>query len=318
MNCTTCGHEVRGNFCTHCGREMRTGDAPQPADHARYSSQPPSDPLATAVLRPAAVAAAGDAAASHAAPSPAKEDAAPARPEHHVPLPPLTRGQLFHGSANLYKQNFLLFAGTTALVALGQGLIAFALYLAGAPSPIGNGLILLYIPLASGLLAPVVTARYLGRPITIGQGFASIGLTTFGALLVASILYTLSVLVLLIIPGIYLLVRFLFVPQAIVLERTSIRRAFGRSSELVKGSWWRVFGLFILTNLPAIPGIMVGVIVHFIVAAVFGKTASELTVLTVANFIVPLLILPIPITALTMLYYDLRYRKEGFSLEHAA
>jgi hypothetical protein len=49
-------------------------------------------------------------------------------------------------------------------------------------------------------------------------------------------------LVLLVVPGLYLWVRYQFVPQAIVIERAGLSGAMSRSSALVRGSWWRVFG----------------------------------------------------------------------------
>jgi hypothetical protein len=54
-------------------------------------------------------------------------------------------------------------------------------------------------------------------------------------------------LILLIIPGLYLLTRWLFIAPAIVLEGRSAGESFGRSSALVKGHGWSVFGLMIVT-----------------------------------------------------------------------
>jgi Membrane domain of glycerophosphoryl diester phosphodiesterase len=65
-------------------------------------------------------------------------------------------------------------------------------------------------------------------------------------------------LILLIIPGLYLLTRWLFITPAIVLEGRSAGESFGRSTELVKGRGWSVSGLMILTVIAAV--IALGVI----------------------------------------------------------
>jgi len=81
------------------------------------------------------------------------------------------------------------------------------------------------------------------------------------ALISAGVLAGLGIvlgLVLLIVPGLYLLTRWLFIAPAIVLEGRSAGESFGRSSALVKGHGWSVFGLMILTVVAA--AITLGVI----------------------------------------------------------
>ena len=45
--------------------------------------------------------------------------------------------------------------------------------------------------------------------------------------------------------SIYLVVRWAFATAAVLLEGTSIRRAFKKSNELTRGSWWYVWGMLI-------------------------------------------------------------------------
>src|SRR5256885_12467668 len=54
-------------------------------------------------------------------------------------------------------------------------------------------------------------------------------------------------LILLIIPGLYLLTIWSMLIPVIVLERRSVGEAFGRSREIVRGNWWPVFGLILIT-----------------------------------------------------------------------
>lgn len=56
----------------------------------------------------------------------------------------------------------------------------------------------------------------------------------------------------LIIPGVYLAVRWYFVPQAVVLEGARGPGALARSGRAVTGFWWRTLGLVLLANVAAL------------------------------------------------------------------
>ena len=58
-------------------------------------------------------------------------------------------------------------------------------------------------------------------------------------------------LLLLIIPGIFLVVRWFFVPQAVVLEDAPRPGALTASGRMVEGFWWRACGIVVLANLAA-------------------------------------------------------------------
>ena len=75
------------------------------------------------------------------------------------------------------------------------------------------------------------------------------------------------------------------------------RGALSRSSALVKGNWWRVLGIvFVL-------GIMAGII-----SGILG------IIRIVGSAIGAILSMPITIVGATLLYYDLRLKKEGYNL----
>ena len=83
--------------------------------------------------------------------------------------------------------------------------------------------------------------------------------------------------------------------------------ALGRSMELVRGSWWRVFGI--------------GVVFALILLAT-SKVVSELGDIILIGLIVPavatVLVLPILLIGRTLVYLDLRVRKEGYTLDALA
>ena len=79
------------------------------------------------------------------------------------------------------------------------------------------------------------------------QAFLS-GFEAFTPLFFAVVLAALGIaagFALLVVPGIYLFVRWFFVPQAVVIENARGWQALVRSSGVVQGFWWRTFGLVI-------------------------------------------------------------------------
>jgi hypothetical protein len=144
------------------------------------------------------------------------------------------------------------------------------------------------------------------------------GLAAFGTLFCV-----LGLIVLAIGAGLYVGIRLLFVTQAIVIEEQSATGALGRSWELVRGSFWRTLGLCILFSLliQIIAFIPVSLLSSAITLAV-GDPANPLenfALVQVLNSVVSygaqILILPLQMIAFTLMYYDLRVRKEGYDLE---
>ena len=183
---------------------------------------------------------------------------------------------------------------------------------------------------------------YLGRQITAGSAFRQIA-RRFWPYLGSNILYILIVGLLAItiigIPfAIYFAVRWGFYTQAVLIEETSARNALRRSSELVKGTWWRVFGILLAIFLLAF---MIQTILQFSLLFGFGLTQAisgeggllqmfqrlfvpELTtwdglvnyiIQSFINYVVNSLMLPVGIIGSTLLYFDQRIRKEGFDIE---
>jgi len=86
------------------------------------------------------------------------------------------------------------------------------------------------------------------------------------ALIVAGILAALGIfvgLLLLIVPGLYLLVRWSVVGPVIVLERLDAGASFSRSANLVRGHGWRIFWLLVVVGL-------LGGLAHGALLGIFG------------------------------------------------
>ena len=200
----------------------------------------------------------------------------------------------------------------------------------------------------TGALASAISELYLGRTITIGQAYRGVlrrvgsllllatlvaGLLFLvfvavfsGAMLIASLAGPLGVVILcLLVPvslaflGVALATStyWMFVSQAIVLEDCGAIAGLRRSWNLVRGSFWRVLGItlfigLLVTFASSVPILMT----QFSVSLAFPKSLAAQTVLNqVVAAVVTILLGPISAIARTLLYYDLRVRKEGFDLE---
>jgi hypothetical protein len=225
---------------------------------------------------------------------------------------------LFRDSLAIYRAHFWTFLALAAAIVVPVELIVQGIGMeqltAGYDST--PTLAEMVVPtLVSFLVAtPLITAvciyalRHIaegGRP---GAGEALVsGFEAFAPLFVAVALAALGIALglLLIVPGIYLFVRWYFVPQTVVLDGARDVTALRRSSELTQGFWWRTLGLIVLVNLAAIvPGLLLiapfGAIAESTDRALWSLIGSMLTETLTAPFVALLS---------TLLYFDLRARR---------
>ncbi len=124
----------------------------------------------------------------------------------------------------------------------------------------------------------------------------------------------------------YFYTAFALAPPAIVLERQGVVASLRRSRSLVRGAWWRTFGILLLVNLIAqvLAGIL-GVPFTVLTLLVAWRTGDGLNVYA----ILPLLVTALgtivasavtwPFTAVStaLIYVDRRMRREALDLERA-
>jgi hypothetical protein len=159
--------------------------------------------------------------------------------------------------------------------------------------------------LQGALVEAVADIRDGRADLTMGQTFAR-AQQHLGTLAVAGILAGLAIavgLVLLIVPGLYLLTIWSVLIPVIVLERRSVMEAFGRSRELVSGYGWSAFGVIVLCFLILIGVSIVVAIATFWIGGAFGEYVRSVISNTIG---IPFLAL-----ALTNMYFRLRAVKEA-------
>lgn len=315
MRCATCGAEnlADAKFCTTCGSPLEarhsdtqsvkycTSCGTENSPEAKFCTSC-GGPLQVSPERGAPLE--GGYAQGGYGPSTAE-------------LNPMDLGELLTETFKVYRARFWIFF-RIALLAQIPFLIA---ELAGTPAvsflffAVG---ILLYI-LADGAIIFATTQHYLGREIRVaecyGQAWGKV-LSLIGGAIVLLIALALSAVASVIIIGIpvffYLLVSRFFYPQAIILEGKGPLTGLRRSRELVKGTWWRVFGLgvvFVIVTL----AISVALTIPGFIAALFGPTPAAI-LFTISESIAT----PIGYIGATLVYFDLRVRKEGYTTERMA
>jgi hypothetical protein len=198
---------------------------------------------------------------------------------------------------------------------------------------------LVVYPLSLAATTSAVSARYLDQPATVAASYraalgrirALIAMVLWLVLIVAgglavTLLFSvvtgataLAILALLATFVVYvvLLVRTTVAPQAIVLEKLSGWKGIQRSWALSTGSGWRILGI---RTLLTIIQVLVSYVVILPLGAVTGGAdlGTQQLVTQVGQAVTAVFVAPITLVTLTLLYYDLRIRREGFDIEMLA
>jgi hypothetical protein len=134
-------------------------------------------------------------------------------------------------------------------------------------------------------------------------GFEAFALL-FGAVLLAAIGIAAG-FVALFLPGVYLFIRWYFVPQAVVIEGARGPAALSRSSQIVQGSWWRSFGSVVVANVAVvIPGLLLLIPFNAIASSTDQAVWALLGTILASSVTTPFVAL-----YSTLLYYDLLARR---------
>lgn len=231
-------------------------------------------------------------------------------------LQPRDLGQLLSETARVYRENFWLFAGIAV--------VPEVFFLLGTLAPLPASVLLFIIGVVASIFAAAASAhavrqRYLGRDIDAAASYSralSRAVPLIVALIILSAVLFLCALLSLILIGIplffFFLVSWFFVDQVIVLENREPGGAFRRSRTLVQGSWWRVFGIGVVYLVVLLALSLIGLIP----IAIFSNIAPSVG--QAVSTIWSTLLTPILHIGATLVYFDLRVRKEGYTLETMA
>jgi hypothetical protein len=213
--------------------------------------------------------------------------------------------------------------------------------------------------LATGLLTVVMGQAVLGRRVTAGEAWARtrsrfwplLGLTllvsiiTFGVVVLGILLAVavgavlgnaagagLGVLVGVFLglgvlaAALWLYIKLLLAPVALILESAPVVRSMSRSWRLVEGAWWRTFGIYLLGSILAAVVSSVLTIPFTLVGAFLSFNAMEngdvlplsyTLAVSLATLVSSIVVIPFSAGIVSLLYIDRRIRREALDIELA-
>ena len=255
-------------------------------------------------------------------------------------LRPLSTGELLDRTFMLYRRNFPLFFGISALAQLLPFIVLITMLgliraantqrtVATAATVAITGLVTLFAYVIAAVIAAginhaattfAVSSLYLEEPASIKGAYAkvkglvgrtvnvimSVGIRVFGGFL------------LFIIPGVIMLRRYSLSVQAAVLENLKTRAALKRSRQLSEGSGGRILLVYVLM-LALIWAVSLGA--GWVLGLIFSpqtlrQSFAAQIVQQFSGFLVGAAVGPVMTIAFSLLYYDQRVRKEAFDIEH--
>ena len=240
----------------------------------------------------------------------------------------------------MYRRHFFLFAGISVILSIPLAGLAgysfFALFQnllqqAGTDQPLDittlNSSLTAFATLAIvnfalypflyGSVTYAACESAMGRPVTFWGALRGASRRYFQILLFL-LLITLMALMFCFLPlWIWIWIGWIAVMPVMFVENTGLIAAMGRSWRLVQGNWWRTFALVILM------GILIWAVSTALGAFLYlGQTLLQivmssylsLAISEAASVIISSLVNPIFQIAITLIYFDLRVRKEGLDL----
>jgi hypothetical protein len=261
----------------------------------------------------------------------------------NVDLRPMTLGEVLDRTFTLYREHFPLFAGITALPYLATLAFKFVFLLiekgkvlearsnfdpsiigAVLLGALGNLLLLcLVIGVAQSATVAAVSDLYLGRSSGVadayGQAKGNIG-TVLGVMVLAY-LATIVGAIFFIIPGVYLACRLaVSVPTAIV-EKQAVVASMERSMQLTKDFAGQMFLLLLLVGFIgwAFAMLLQAPVMVFAFTSMMAKHQVPLWVSIysyLAEYVSQVIVGPVGTISASLMYYNLRVRKEGFDIQH--
>jgi hypothetical protein len=164
----------------------------------------------------------------------------------------------------------------------------------------------------------VIMATATNETLSRGEAFRK-ALRLVPSALGTGILYGLACvvgLILLIVPGLYVMTRLQLWPAALTLGRTNPFDALGSSWQMVKGHWWRtVTILAVLTFMLIAMLFLVGFIAGLLFVVLRPTSLSAIVATQAVASLINIVLTPVFPAAIVATYLDLRLRAEGADLE---
>ena len=244
-------------------------------------------------------------------------------------LRPLGVGEIVDATFTVYRRRF----GPMFAIALMLVFIPFLVSLVGGCSLDSGGTTTCTSPIGwlgyyvgvvgsivAGVAAVLVAAGAYADVPSDWRSAMSAGIRRIVAIIVATIVAGVLMaigFVLLIVPGIFVLVSLAVVWEALIIEGIGPMESIKRSWRLVSGERWRVFGagLLVIVLMVIFIGV-VSAVIALILSSVLGVSGGMTGYLV--QQVASLLSIPLTAALGTVIYLDLRVRKESLSTDELA
>jgi hypothetical protein len=228
--------------------------------------------------------------------------------------------ELLGDALRIYAQNFATVIAVAAAIVVPVQMIVSGIGLEELTAPYRESTTTaeLLVPTAVSFLvvAPLIAAAAIhilrelaaAREPHPGRSL-QVGLDVFAPVFLAVVLAGVGIavgLLALIVPGLFLAVRWLFVPQAVVIDGARGAGALRASWEATRGFWWRTLGVILLANLVALlPGLLIVSPLNAL-----AESADRQVVSLVGVIVSETITAPFVAIVSTLLFYDLRARAQ--------
>ena len=250
-------------------------------------------------------------------------------------LSPRNLGALLDETFSIYGRHLRRFAAIVILVQVPVHVVILLMVVLAGTSVVTQGIIVLLgsftLVLVYGAAVSAVGQQYITGEVAISRCYSR-ALTRVKTLAMLTMIVVVAVLS--VVPAFLVIARdqsllaglvvLMLVPviaigsiavQAVIVEGFGAIGALRRSFALIRGSWWRIFGITVVVLLIAL-GLGILMIIPFALALeVFGAdqgSALGNLLLFLADIIVRVTVQPVLFIAGTLLYYDLRVRNEQY------
>lgn len=259
-------------------------------------------------------------------------------------LRPLRVGEILDAAIKVYIGNARVLMGLTATIVVPlqilSGIVLLSTVSSGSDVPVGfsgvsaqsttdqaarlGALAVLEVTSVIALVfttaacVKAVSDSYLGQPPAIGTSlrFAVRRLLPLVAMDILLFLGLILGFIALIVPFVWLYVSWSIASPVLLIDRVGPARALRRSVGLVRGRWWPTAGVLVVATVMG--GVIAGALEALLAAISLHSHPSVLlatTVVSLATAVSTIITKPFQAAVATVLYYDLRVRREGYDLQ---
>ncbi len=231
---------------------------------------------------------------------------------------PRSNSELLDAAFEIYRRYFTVFIAINVFVAVPLAISAYfgqsAILLQHTDGLFSSTLIriaaALVSPFIEGAIACATSAAYLGKQVDFEQAIRaafSRPAQLFVAMIAKWVLIFLG-LILFIAPGLVVFKRYFALPMTVLFENNKVGDAISRSRDLADGNGTRIFSL--------LGGVFLFVFIASTTLLQLATAVAHSAVgAAVATLILTTAISPFSTIVATLLYYDIRIRKEGYDIE---